>query len=443
MVDWQAIFDEIPVGTSEADLDKLFTSALLYEGLGFKKTEVSKSKGFRNRNNSKKKNIIPDYACYRKSDSFSHPILVVEHKSVNKNLIGQAIQEVREQMAVSSAQFGLATNGLQLQLWQRHGAISVLRTPLYNLSASNIEQILSEIRARLESPRRALTAMFWAKKGGVGKTTMTANLGAALAQEQDAKVLLVNFDLQGDLNTLTGFPQMWDYTPPVTMQEALDDAATGVGEVRPDHLIREQSFEVRRSRLPGQALFGSSQIYKLYVIPGDESIKSVERRGPEGTAQMTALQDLLEEACGHYDYIFIDASPSWIPFGKMAAHASDILIPVIDDSKFAVEAVKDLRTRYLTSEEFQEEDETSEPPMVYGCIVNCLFQGETGENSVKRVREQLEEFDIEWRDWVMGRYAETVKSIDAQKPVVFKSPNNKATKNFLSLANSIFVDSSK
>ena len=41
------------------------------------------------------------------------------------------------------------------------------------------------------------------QKGGVGKTTITWNVGIGLANE-DYRVLLLDFDLQGDLTTCLG-----------------------------------------------------------------------------------------------------------------------------------------------------------------------------------------------------------------------------------------------
>ena len=62
------------------------------------------------------------------------------------------------------------------------------------------------------------------QKGGVGKTTTTANLGIGLAQ-QNKRVLLIDADAQGSLTLSLGYPKPDEL--PVTlanvMQNVIDD----------------------------------------------------------------------------------------------------------------------------------------------------------------------------------------------------------------------------
>ena len=63
------------------------------------------------------------------------------------------------------------------------------------------------------------------QKGGVGKTTTTANLGIGLAR-QDKRVLLIDADAQGSLTLSLGYPKPDEL--PITladiMQNVIDDA---------------------------------------------------------------------------------------------------------------------------------------------------------------------------------------------------------------------------
>ena len=63
------------------------------------------------------------------------------------------------------------------------------------------------------------------QKGGVGKTTTTANLGIGLAQ-QNKRVLLIDADAQGSLTLSLGYPKPDEL--PITladiMQNVIDDS---------------------------------------------------------------------------------------------------------------------------------------------------------------------------------------------------------------------------
>lgn len=141
MADWSKILKSIPLETSEDDLEYRFVLPLLEEELGFSRAEILGKKQFAGSIAGVAKTLKPDFSCYQVGNP-STPLLVVEDKAVKPELMQKAIAEVQEQMLVSSATFGLATNGLQIQLWQRHGTICVPRTPLQDISPDGMKAIV-------------------------------------------------------------------------------------------------------------------------------------------------------------------------------------------------------------------------------------------------------------------------------------------------------------
>ncbi len=122
-------------------------------------------------------------------------------------------------------------------------------------------------------------------KGGTGKTTTTINLGAALA-EQGQRVLLVDFDPQGNLTQSLGFR-------PGDLQHTVYSAIKyflTTYEARVDQTLRPTSIGV--DLLPCNTLLN---------LANEELVVAVQRE--------FILQKLLEPVRAHYDFILIDTLP--------------------------------------------------------------------------------------------------------------------------------------
>ncbi|WP_084535069.1 ParA family protein [Nocardia yamanashiensis] len=121
------------------------------------------------------------------------------------------------------------------------------------------------------------------QKGGVGKTTSTINLGAALA-ESGQRVLLVDIDPQGALSAGLGVA-VNDLN--LTIYDLLGPAAPGIDEV------------LMKTSVPGMDL-----------LPSNIDLSAAEIQLVNEVGREQSLRRVLEPVRDRYDYILIDCQPS-------------------------------------------------------------------------------------------------------------------------------------
>ena len=150
------------------------------------------------------------------------------------------------------------------------------------------------------------------QKGGVGKTTSTVSLGAALA-DYGRRVLLVDFDPQGALSVALGLnPNEMD----LTVYNLLTDQQCHVGDV------------IVNTDVPG-----------LDLLPSNIGLSAAEIQLVSEVGREYALQRALEPIIPDYDIILIDCQPS---LGLLTVNAltasSDVIIPM-ETEYFALRGV--------------------------------------------------------------------------------------------------------
>jgi chromosome partitioning protein len=150
------------------------------------------------------------------------------------------------------------------------------------------------------------------QKGGVGKTTSTINLGAALA-EAGRRVLLVDFDPQGALSVGLGFnPHDMD----LTVYNLLTSRDVSVHDV------------LLKTDVPG-----------LDLLPSNIDLSAAEVQLVNEVAREQILGSALRPVLGEYDYILIDCQPSLGLLTVNALTASTGVIIPLECEFFALRGV--------------------------------------------------------------------------------------------------------
>ena len=152
------------------------------------------------------------------------------------------------------------------------------------------------------------------QKGGVGKTTTTINLAAALTLK-GKKVLLIDMDPQGNAATGLGIPRA---SREITIYDVLVDGAA----------LSDATLE---TSVPG-----------LKLIPSHVDLAGAELEIGDRAGRTTILRDAINEVSSQYDYVLIDCPPSLNLLTVNALSASRSVLVPLQCEFFALEGLSQL-----------------------------------------------------------------------------------------------------
>jgi len=180
-------------------------------------------------------------------------------------------------------------------------------------SAPLAKHLEDKIRRRKElvdspAPLPASTRVFTLsnQKGGVGKTTSTVNLAAALSRS-GAKVLVIDLDPQGNASTALGV----EHRPSVTsIYEVL------IGEAKMREVVQASTDSPNLFCVPSTINLAGAEIELVSLVAREQRLK-------------TALDEYLASENEPFHYVLIDCPPS---LGLLTINAfvaaTEVIIPI-------------------------------------------------------------------------------------------------------------------
>lgn len=240
------------------------------------------------------------------------------------------------------------------------------------------------------------------QKGGVGKTTTSINLSAALAA-QGKKVLIIDTDPQG--NATSGF---------------------GVEKNELDNTV----YELMLGECTIKECILSEVIPNLDMLPTNVNLAAIEIETIDVENKEYILKNELDWIKDKYDFILIDCPPSLSMLTVNAMSAADSVLVPIQCEYYALEGLSQLiHTINLVKSRLNEDLEMEG-------VVFTMYDSRTNLSAevVENVKENLDEKIF---DTVIPRNIRLAEAPSFGQPITMYDPKSAGAVSYLGLAEEI------
>ena len=282
--------------------------------------------------------------------------------------------------------------------------------PIAPLSLSSVEKI-REIDKTMTK-----TIAFANLKGGTGKTTLCINIASYLAKSNEAKVLVVDFDPQGNATSGLGID---GNTLENSIYNAILDQCNGYVGVPITKIILQTEVE------------------NLHLAPSELNLAALSTILQKVPDRIGVLHRILKPIKKFYDYILIDAPSDSGLFILNSLRAADLVVVPLDPSIFALEALENLK-KY-----FQDIEEMTDRTTSKFIIILNRYVKSTSKNSPKPSPSEDIENEIKEMSHTLFKVPDSLLVYKAQKaglPISDYAPTSKLGKAYAEIANYLAID---
>ncbi len=265
--------------------------------------------------------------------------------------------------------------------------------------------VLPPVRPPRTGQRHAVVIALCNQKGGVGKTTTTINLGAALA-ETGRRVLLIDFDPQGS-------------------------ASVGLG-VNP-HTLERSVYNLLLSRtLDPFDVIEPTVVDGMDILPANIDLSAAELQLVSEVAREQTLKRVVDKVRGAYDVVLIDCAPSLGLLTVNALTAADSVITPLECEFFALRGIA------LLTDTIEKVTDRLNPHLVMLGILGTMFDART-LHSREVLERVVQAFGDQVFHTVIRRTIKFPETTVAGEPITTYAPNSAGADQYRMLAREVLA----